>query len=83
MVPFYGVVPMQSVLARQCIVPDYASGEGNFLVNDLVRSLTPDLVPIVPEDVVEDELAELKQQKMALLASIMSHRRGGSRGRRR
>jgi hypothetical protein len=77
-VPFYGVVPMQSVLARQCIVPDYARGEGSFLVNDLVRSPSPDMVPIVPEAVVEDELAELKQQKMALLASIM--RRRGQQG---
>ena len=61
---------IQSVVSKHCIVLDYARGKGHVLLNDLIRFPSPQLLPIVPEDVVEDELAALKQEKMQLLGAF-------------
>ena len=65
--PVYGLVDVQSVMARLCVVRDYARKNGHFLINDLIRWMPEELQPVVPEFVVQHEVAQRKQAKMNLL----------------
>ncbi len=68
--PFFGLVPIASVLARECIVPDYArKADVDFLVNDLIRFMPADMQCIVPEEVAREELQKVTEPQRGVLAA--------------